>query len=269
MSDIKTIRPASGADEWGKTKINLFYGCEHKCKYCYARPINVVRFNRITDENWTNPTLKEEVLKKNYRKREGIIMFPTTHDITEKTLGASLTLLKKLLEAKNEVLIVSKPHLSIIKILCSELFEYKNQIEFRFTIGSTNDNVLKFWEENAPLFNERLESLKHAFNEGFRTSVSCEPMLDENIDDVIKNVKQFVTTSIWLGRANLLHQRLRSNYEGDTETIKKADELLSYYTDERLMEIYNKYKDDKLIKFKDSIKKVVGLERPIIAGLNI
>jgi hypothetical protein len=59
-----------------------------------------------------------------------------------------------------------------------------------------DSNTLKFWEPNAPDLPKRLESLKYSFSEGYQTSVSCEPMLDEHIGDVIDQVSPFVMDSI-------------------------------------------------------------------------
>ena len=62
--------------------------------------------------------------------------------------------------------------------LCDDLREYKKNMLFRFTIGSMNNEILSFWDQYAPLYEERKQSLEFAFNAGYRTSVSVEPMLD-------------------------------------------------------------------------------------------
>ena len=49
----------------------------------------------------------------------------------------------------------------------------------------------------------------------------------------------------------------------------KADELLALHTDDWIRELYKQHKHDPLIKYKDSIKKVVGLDRPEEKGLDI
>jgi hypothetical protein len=50
---------------------------------------------------------------------------------------------------------------------------------------------------------------------------------------------------------------------------KEADELLGLFTDERVMELYGLYKDNPKIKWKESMKKRIGLEVPTEAGLDI
>ena len=75
-------------------------------------------------------------------------------------------MLRKLLAAGNEVLIVTKPHLECVERLCRELAAYKEKIVFRFTIGAMDDELLAFWEPGAPAFAERLAALKHAHAAG-------------------------------------------------------------------------------------------------------
>lgn len=77
--------------------------------------------------------------------------------------------------AGNEILFVSKPHLEYILAIYYEFEDYKNNILFRFTIGSVNDETLHFWEPGAASFDERIASLKFAYDTGYQTSISCSP----------------------------------------------------------------------------------------------
>jgi DNA repair photolyase len=227
------------------------------------------RFGRDSKFDWTTPRLRKKAITKGYRKRAGTFMFPTTHDITETNLEHCLAVLKELLAAGNDVLVVSKPHLSCIEALCKELDRYKGQILYRFTIGSADDAVLSFWEPHAPSYRERIDSLRWAHDHGFKTSVSCEPMLDGNIQKVIDDARPYVTDAIWLGRVNKIKNSLALNAPGNKQAMAKADQLLAIQTDQWVMELYKTHKDDPLIKYKDSIKKVAGLDRPTEKGLDI
>ena len=158
---------------------------------------------------------------------------------------------------------------SCVKGLCSDLKAYQSQMTFRFTIGSADDKVLGWWEPGASKFKERLASLKHAHGKGFATSVSCEPMLDLNIGAVVDVVRPFVTDSIWLGRANRLMSTLSLNCPCDHQASWYGKKLLAGQSDDYLRSLYKRFKDDPLIRFKDSIKKVVGVARPTEKGLDI
>lgn len=87
-------------------------------------------------------------------------MFPSTHDITPKHLDLAIDFLKRLLGNGNKVLIVSKPSFECIKWICDSFVDYKDHILFRFTIGSTDNKTLKFWEPNAPDYSERKKALE-------------------------------------------------------------------------------------------------------------
>ena len=196
-------------------------------------------------------------------------MFPTSHDIVPENVDACIKVLKSILSTGNKVLIVSKPNFKCIKKLCSELKEYRKQILFRFTIGSANNKTLKYWEPGAPSFQERLNALKYAHKQGFKTSLSCEPMLDGNIHEVIRKCRPFVTDSIWLGLANKLRQALSINVPGDKKIQKRATELIELQDDDFVQKLYKTYKNDSLIKWKDSLKKRLGLEQPTERGLDV
>ena len=77
-------------------------------------------------------------------------MFPSTHDIVEISpfKEACFTALENLLYSKNEVLITSKPRIEVIREIDDKFNEFKDQIQFRFTITSTCNDLLRFWEPN-------------------------------------------------------------------------------------------------------------------------
>ncbi|MCP4600484.1 MAG: DUF3854 domain-containing protein [Proteobacteria bacterium] len=276
VTKVKTKSP-HGTQEWADDEINIQVGCEHRCLYCCScERINATQ-SEMTIDRWIEPDIKRKKVDKGYRKRvkaDGTVktlMLPSSHDITPLNINEVITVLKKLLKSGNRMLIVSKPHLSCIKTICEELAEYRKLMLFRFTIGSVDNRVLQFWERGAPSYEERINALKWAFDHGFETSVSCEPMLDGNVDEVIKDVRDFVTDSIWLGKANRLRNCVAQNCEGDllVEARKKADELIAIQSDENIHKLYERYKDAELIKWKDSIKQVVGIKRPVERGLDV
>ena len=174
-----------------------------------------------------------------------------------------------MLSPGNKVLLVSKPHIDCISAICKECAAFKAQILFRFTIGSVDNSILGFWEPKAPVFEERIAALIHAYKAGFQTSISCEPMLDGNIGAVIDQTREFVTNAIWLGKVNRLRQIISINCPGDSVVRKHADELISIQNDEAIHKLYERYRTDSKIKWKESIKKVVGLKLAPEPGLDV
>jgi len=262
----------TGTREWSSFSLNIQKGCENNCLYCYARFDALNKYKTIKNSNeWKCPVINKEKIKKiilnEYPKKNGIIMFPTVHDITDKNIVDSLLILKRVLSGGNKVLIVSKPHLSCIKSLCNKLVDYKEQILFRFTIGSICSNVLKFWEPGAPSFSERMDSLLYAFDNRYKTSISCEPLLDDPIP-IIDNVSKLVTDAIWLGGMNWIEKRVNT-MKFSKEDFKYIEKVKDVKSPDKVKEYYNKYKDDLKIKWKDSFKQILGIKFPEELGMDI
>ena len=97
----------TGTEEWAASNVNIQDGCEHDCRYCYAKTM-AIRFKRMTAESWATPHLREHDLRRSFTRRSGRIMFPTAHDITERNIEECLLVLKKMLSVGNDVLIVSR-----------------------------------------------------------------------------------------------------------------------------------------------------------------
>lgn len=253
----------SGTRQWSNKSINFQTGCEHNCLVCYAKDMSI-KYKQTIKNNWEKPIIRlKDVNKKISKWNESLVMVPSSHDITPNNINEAMIVLRKILEADNEVLIVSKPHYDCIERICDTFIEFKEKILFRFTIGSYNNDVLKFWEPNAPGLKERIKALKYAFDSGYETSVSCEPMMDNRVDKVIDAVKPFVTETIWLGKVNLMWSRLKRNTDMNVELVKKAKQLDQWQSDENILKLYNKYKNDPMIRWKDSILKVVARSKKI------
>lgn len=257
-----------GTKEWAANNLNIYHGCSNDCKYCYAKSM-AVRFKRKSQDNWFIEELNEKNLNLKIKKHSGRIMFPTTHDITPHTYDTYSLVLARILEAGNEVLIVSKPNYECIKNLCGTFKDYKEKITFRFSIGSSDSNILKFWEPNAPDFDERLRALKHAFNSGYTTSISVEPFLDSNVEKLVGILRPFVNDSIWIGKVNNLRLNLTNNGHTDKITFEMADKLKLLYNSDYKLKLYKLYKDEPLIKWKDSLKKDFGLPLVTEIGADI
>jgi DNA repair photolyase len=257
-----------GTKEWASKNFNFINGCIHDCKYCYSKSM-AIRFKRKTPQNWKIEEVNHKILQASVKRIEGRIMFPSSHDISPENLNHTIGALRNILKVDNHVLIVTKPHLEVIQRICEEFPDKKANILFRFTIGSTNSDTLKFWEPGAPSFEERLESLKHAHDMGFSTSISSEPVLDSNSNELIETLLPFVSDAIWIGKPNKLKSIMKVNGANDPESAYKADELMKQLNDQWALELYDRYKNNPKVKWKDSMKKVLNLEAPCHIGMDI
>jgi len=256
---METMKPNySGAHEWSVKTINFINGCKNDCKYCYAKSMGI-RYKRNTTDDWKNEVVRIQDLTKHIPKYKGTVMFPSSHDITPEHLSESIMMLDNILKSGNSVLVVSKPHLECIQKICETFTDYRDKILFRFSIGSTDSTVLKYWETNSTSFEERLECLKLSFGMGYQTSASSEPLLDKNVDDLINQLSPYITDTIWLGKPNKLLYRIKLNGHDDPETVEKCKEWESWITDpDFLLTMYHNYKDNPMIRWKDSIRKDIS-----------
>jgi len=245
----KTRRITLGTKEWADSNVNCYFGCSNNCRYCYAKKM-AIRFNKKTENTWKVMVPNIKNIKKEYRKRNGRIMFPTSHDITNESLSNCLIVLKKLINSGNEILITTKPRSKCIKEICKNLQENKELLQFRFTITSKSNNLLKFWEPGAPSFEERFVSLKFAFHQGFKTSISIEPFLDNDPFELVDILMPYTTESIWIGKMNYISKKYFENHELDYyKSIIKLNKK------ENLIKIIEKAKryDSSFLRIKDSI----------------
>jgi DNA repair photolyase len=270
MRRKKIKKQNHGTREWAAETVNCCTGCSHDCVYCYAKGL-ALRRRQVVDGQWSSERIRQHDVVRKHPKYPGRVMFPSSHDITPNNLSACLQVLEKLLvlrEVKrkngsqklmggNDVLIVSKPHLDCIKAICQQFGDYQEKILFRFTIGACDDQVLSFWEPGAPTYSERIASLQYAFANGFQTSVSVEPVLDSaNIDRLIAEILPYVTETIWVGKMNHL-TRFAKNV--DPQLLSAIQHIEAGQTDDIIHAIYLHHKLNPKIRWKASIKKVVGL----------
>ena len=258
-----------GTKEWASSTENIMFGCQHDCKYCYAKAMSI-RHKKIDINRWSWPFVRKDQLEKNIGTRKGTTMFPSTHDLHPENLDIIIPFLRKLLSVNNKVLIVSKPHPEVIREICDVFshWSYKKNILFRFTIGSVSNETLKYWEPGAPKFLDRIKSLMIASGARFKTSVSMEPMLDSRVDQVILHAREYVTDSIWLGKMNDPTRRLKINGHSNIPGEFK-DGIRHWMNDQNIFDLYERYHDDPMIKWKESIKKIIGLKMPEEKGMDI
>jgi len=246
----------TGTREWSDKSLAMQRGCPNNCRYCWAKA-NALRWKQIkSPEEWKTVHYYTRH-DTPYRIKCG--MFPSTHDLFDDNVDRAINFLEPWLKIGNKILIVTKPKLSVTKKIC-ETFEntYKNQITWRFTIGSLDQDILDFWEKDAPTFQERMQSLKYAFDNEWRTSVSAEPYLDPNISLLITAVLPYLTDVIWVGKLNRIPERVKT--DGWTENdFSFLDIVKNCQTDDFIRGLYTEWKDNPKVKWKDSVKQVLGL----------
>jgi DNA repair photolyase len=249
-----STRPRTGTKEWSDHSFNIAVGCSHQCAYCYARA-TALRFKRVESaEDWGNETLKVPT-GADRRKYSGVVMFPTAHDITPGLAEPATAVLRNLLDAGNRVLVVSKPHFGVIDSLTVKLADRAEQVAFRFSIGTLDDSIRRIWEPGAPSVEERLYSMATAVGRGFVTGVSMEPYLNpDHIVEEFRRMKDLANWTIWIGKMNHVRQRV-GNRVPESEILR----IEQGQSDDRVREMYAQLRAEPRVRWKDSIRAVVGV----------
>ena len=167
-------------------------------------------------------------------------------------------MVRNLLAGGNRVIACSKPQLDCIKRLCQEFADHP-RLEFRFTIGAMDDDILRFWEPGAPGFKERLDSLKFAFRRGFDVSVNIEPMLDApNVLKLFRRLAPYVNVFINIG----IMKSIRRNTQPQTQEEEAAvRQIEQNQADDRIRAIYEHLMDEALVRWSPEIRNVLGIEK--------
>jgi DNA repair photolyase len=235
-----TTKTQSGTREWSDVSFNVDNGCINNCRYCYAKNM-AHRFKRDPKDGWDHPESRSPPPVVPRHKR---VMFPTTHDITDANINIYCMYLNALLRAGNSVLIVSKPRVACIRTIVDRLNAWdpvwRDKVEFRFTIGTVFESVRAYWEPGAPPIIERLECIPLTCNAGYKTSISCEPLLDpggemvEYLLEINAKLPGRPLDSIWIGAIN-----------GCCKNAPKLDYI----------GLYHKFGDIPLVQWKESFRK--------------
>lgn len=244
-------------NSWGEKKCNICIGCCTNCKYCFGK-YQFVRVRKKTKENWKDEVLNQQWLDCEVKYYKGGIMFPQSHNISPQHLNENIFMMRKILEKGNRLFCVTKPYMVCTERICNEFSNYKDTLHLCFSIGSTNSDTLKFWEEGGTTFEERLECLKLSFSKGFMTSVSSEPLLDENIDDLVEKLTPYITKNIWIGKMNNPRGMMGMNGYRDWETTERLEKLIRFQTNPQIIRhYYEKYKDNPKVLWKETYRREI------------
>jgi ParB-like chromosome segregation protein Spo0J/DNA repair photolyase len=252
--NLLTFAGTQGTKEWSPNSFNIARGCVHGCRYCYAWAQTRRRFKKSKQAKcWTAMELLTRVVKKKAYKLydDGRVMYPSWHDIVARPApirDECLNALGKLLAVGNRVLVTTKPSLDVVKEIHKRFRKHSKHFEFRFTITSTDAELLRFWEPGAPSFQERMEALRFAYEKGYKTSISCEPFLDADPRGVVEAVDPFTTGEIWIGIMNYIQVKPGKNVK------KHYDDVREHYELANLRRIYTDLRGHEKVRWKDSFE---------------
>jgi len=232
----------------------------------YANKLSKIAKAKGKEFNWGDAKSRKKDVDKSRSLHDGRVGFPTSHDITLENLEDYLTVLGKLLKAGNDVMIISKPNLECIKSIYQASAFFKDKILFRFTITAKSTDILSFWESNAPVYEERVQALKYAFDNDFQTSVSMEPMLEfGRAQEMVEDMMPYITDALWFGKLN----HIKSFDSPDKRLIEELKKVEDGQSDENIKHLYSIYKDNPKIKWKLAFKELLGIPLPPAPGMDV
>jgi len=263
MSAIYT--PTGRAREYSPLACNIYIGCNHSCKYCYAPSLR-----RTTMEHYSTPVPKRNILKdfeldckKNYNSFYPVqfSFMSDPYNALNQELNLTRECLKIALKNKIPISILTKSKYVLNDIDIIKKFNKNIEVGFTLTFDNTKDS--KLWEPNASTPEERIETLKKLKENNINTWVSFEPviypeqtinLLKQSLDYVdhykigkinnYKNIDKQIDWNLFLNEIVLI---LRSNDKKFyvKHDLRKSAEKIKLYGNEVLMDEFN------LNKFED------------------
>ena len=218
--------PKGRAREYSELACNLYLGCTHGCRYCYAPACM-----RTTGENWhAKAEPRKDILRlleKDALRLQGdprTILFCFLSDPYQ-PLERTERLTRQALE------IITKHRLNnqVLTKGCADLILEDMELmktartQLGITLSFADDDVRKDWEPNASTVDDRMNVLKTAHKAGIFTWVSLEPVINpEQALAVIRMAHPYV--NFWkVGKLNHMKEYERivdwGKFLFDAETL--------------------------------------------------
>ena len=173
--------PRGRAKEYSPYALNLYLGCTHRCRYCYAPHA----LQRTADNYFAKPAPRRDVLKylekdlsQNQYDKQILLSFigdiycETSDD--NQTTSEALRLLNAF---HAPVAVLSKGGSRILRDM--DVFRtFGDRIAVGATLTFYDECKSREWEPGAALPTDRLETLKILHDSGIKTFVSFEPVVE-------------------------------------------------------------------------------------------
>ncbi len=177
--------------------INPYIGCEHGCKYCYAKFMK--RFTSHA-ENWgefvdvkiNSPKILEKDLMK--RSKGSILLSSVTdpYQPQEKEYELTRKILKRLSDSKFSINILTKSDLIVRDLEVLESFDSR-RLSVGFTINFLKEKDREIWEPESSKISDRLEALAEISEKGIDCYVHVGPFLEgiTDIEKIAENIEPY------------------------------------------------------------------------------
>lgn len=250
--------------------LNIYRGCEHKCKYCFAQYShkylnegNSEFFGDIFVKTNIAEILDKELSKKSWKSTNLLNICGVTdcYQPIEEKYQLMRNVLKVLIKHKQSVFILTKSPLILRDIdLIKELSEVA-YVNVAFTITTLDENIRQKIEPNVKSCMERLSALREFSKLNCKTVVMLMPIIPyltdttKNLENIFKiskefgcdfllsaplNMRGFVKTNFY----NFLKQDFPETYQKIQKLYKRA------YSSKEYNEKLSKFIYQMRIKYK-------------------
>ena len=267
---------------------NFYRGCPHSCIYCDSRS-ECYKVNNFDDiEIKINaPILLEKELSK--RREYGTIGTGAMSD-SYLPLERDYRITRKCLEVIEKyeypVTIITKSDLVLDDIEMLVRINGKAKATVIFTITTTDDNLAKLIEPNAPSPTRRLKAMKELSDRGIYVGVTMMPILpfiNDNVENIVSIVNRvaecggkFIIPMFGVTlrdrQRKYFYDRLDESFQGTKEKYMKTyKEYYSCYS-KKYNELGNAFKSECLkngiVSEMNKVESYERLERNIQLGLD-
>ncbi len=222
-------KPTGMAREYSPYALNIYIGCSHRCKYCYAPHT----LQKKEEDYFGKPVPRKDILKliekdlqKNKYDKQVLLSF--VGDVYCDNADDSQTtreVLKLLNGYQVPVAVLSKGGKKILKDL--DVFKSFGD---RITVGTTltfmDEQKSAIWEPYASRPNERLETLKILHDNGIKTFASFEPTIEpeESLKLIRKTLEDNSVDHYKIGKIN--NYKSEDKWQDWTKYLQDCIDLL-------------------------------------------
>ncbi len=215
-----------------KFVINQYVGCEHACRYCYAR--FMCKWKKYGKwGSWIE--IKEnapELVKDKYV--DGWICMSSVSDAYQ-PIEKKIELTRKVLENMDKRIKLSILTKSDLVTRDIDLFRSFESIEVGLTVNGFKGKVKQLFEPNSPTHEKRIDALKKLKDHGIRTYGFISPVIPYLVDveNIINETKKFVDY-FWIEILNLrasgstFRRILKEYYPDSYEVMTNREKFLQF-----------------------------------------
>lgn len=214
--------------------INPYIGCQHSCRYCYARFMKKFTGHK---ENWGEfldikinaPMLLQKQIIKIPIGKISLSTVTDPYQPIEKKYNLTRQCLEILKLYNFPISILTKSTLVIRDI---DLFNSFNDLEVGLTITTDNEYISKLFEPFASSISNRINALKELKNKKIKTYAFISPILPMNPQNLIEKISPY-TSYVLIDKLN---------YKYIAEKIYKKYNLIYAIDDKYFYETIDKLK---------------------------